>query len=411
MKYTHILAMAFATLLLASCHTQRKAEKSFVSENIEFAEQQTQLMLKNTENNVGKKYPRTANREGKLLSSSPYDWTPGFFPGALWYLYELTGKPEWKEAAQKWTHPLEKLKTFTAHHDIGFMMYCSYGNAERLASQPEYRDILVRSAQSLCTRFDERVGLIESWNYRKAWSGEEWFYPVIIDNMMNLELLCYASRVTGDPKYRDIAVRHADKTLKNHFRPDHSSYHVVDYDTLTGKVLHRQTCQGYSDNSTWSRGQAWAVYGYTMMYRETKKPEYLEAAKNFADYFIRRLPADLVPLWDFDAGSEGFEPQGKSYAVTYKEKVRDASASAIVCSALFELGEMSHEKHYIDTAVRMLHSLSTGYRAPLGENANFIIMHCTGSLPHKSEIDAPLTYADYYYLEALTRYKHMLDKK
>ena len=203
----------------------------------------------------------------------------------------------------------------------------------------------------------------------------------------------------------------ANTTLKYHFREDHSSYHVVDYDTISGKPLHQQTCQGYSDNSTWSRGQAWAVYGYTLMYRETKDPVYLDAAQKFADYFIRHLPDDLVPLWDFNAGQKGFKPDGDSYAAIYHEKVKDASAASVVCSALFELGNFSENNIYTEIAIKMLKSLSSpAYRASLGQNANFIIMHCTGSLPHHTEIDAPLVYADYYYLEALNRYKKLLQQ-
>lgn len=388
---------------------KNKAKDAFLKDNIVYAAQQTQNMLQSVGEPTGKNYPRTTNSKGRLATTSIYDWTPGFFPGVLWYLYELTGENNWKEQAEKWTYPLKPIQNFTSNHDIGFMMYCSYGHAERLASQPEYKDILVQSAKSLCTRFNPTIKAIKSWNYREAWDGSKWFYPVIIDNMMNLELLFYASKVTGDPTYRQVAIDHANTTLENHFRDDYSSYHVVDYDQKTGKALHRQTCQGYSDNSTWSRGQAWAIYGYTMVYRETKDPQYLKAAENLAAYFLKHLPKDLIPYWDFNAGEPGYTPQGKSYACVYEGNPRDASAAAIVCSALFELGEFTGKKKYTNKAVAMLRSLaSEKYRAPLGENANFLIMHCTGSLPHKSEIDAPLTYADYYFLEALVRYKKTL---
>lgn len=384
-------------------------ETKFIEANVDFAAKQMHRLLNNIGEPDGKNYPRTTDEQGNLVCTSIHDWTPGFFPGSLWYLYELTGDKKWEKQAEKWTWPLESHQYFKGNHDIGFMMYCSYGNAQRLSPQEKYENILVESANSLCTRFHAPVQAIESWDYRKAWDGSEWFYPVIIDNMMNLELLFYASRVTGDRKYYDVAVAHANTTLKYHFRDDHSSYHVVDYDTITGKPLHRKTCQGYSDNSTWSRGQAWAVYGYTMMYRETKNETYLKAAQNFAGYFLRHLPEDRVPLWDFNAGQEGFYPDGNSYAKINRNNVKDASAAAIVCSALFELGELSKDKMYTQKAVEMLKSLSSpAYRAPLGENGGFLIMHCTGSLPHKSEIDVPLIYADYYYLEALTRYKRLL---
>ena len=413
MKKNILLTTVFCLFIFTSCTSNKKAEIAFIEDNIAYSTAQTQLMLDEVGVATTKNYPRT-RIDGKLVATSIWDWTPGFFPGTLWYLYELTNDSLWKAKAEEWTNPLEPQQNLKSHHDIGFIMYCSYGNAERLAPKPAYKDILVQSAKSLCTRYNDTIQAIESWNYRKAWNGNEWFFPVIIDNMMNLELLCYASKVTGDSTYKEIAMKHADTTLKNQFRKDHSSYHVVNYDETTGKALHHQTCQGYSDNSTWSRGQAWAIYGYTMMYRETQKPEYLEAAENFTDFYMKHLEEDYVPMWDFNAGQKGYTPDGESYAKNFMNNTtgpRDASAAAIVCSALFELGEITKNQTYTDDAVKMLKSLaSPAYRAPLGENANFMIMHCTGSIPHESEIDQPLVYADYYFIEALTRYKRLLTK-
>lgn len=409
-----MLIFAIGSLLSVSCKNKDAAEKQqFINENVEFSASQTDKMLQAAGAPTGKNYPRTMKDNGELVTTNMYDWTSGFFPGSLWYLYELTNNIHWKDAAEAWTVSLEPLKTFTAHHDLGFMMYCSYGNAERLASKPEYKDILIESANSLSTRFSENTQTIKSWNYNKSWNDStERFYPVIIDNMMNLELLFFASKVTGDKKYYDIAVKHADTTLKNHFREDFSTYHVVDYDTITGKVLDRGTAQGFSDNSTWSRGQAWAIYGYTMTYRETKDPKYLDAAIKATDFYLKHLPEDLIPFWDFNVGQEGFVPGKKSHATKFQEKLRDASAAAITCSALFELGSLANNKSYTDTAIKMLHSLaSPAYRAALGTNANFLIMHCVGSIPHRSEIDKPLVYADYYFLEALTRYKNLKEQK
>ncbi len=409
-----LLFLTFAIIpLVAACQNKQEEKEDFIKDNVAFAADQTDKMLQVVGKPTGNNYPRTMNRNGELAVTSMYDWTPGFFPGSLWYLYELTGETKWRDIAEEWTTSLEPLKTFTGHHDLGFMMYCSYGNAERLDPKPVYKEILIESANSLSSRFSEKTQTIKSWNYRKNWNDTtEWFYPVIIDNMMNLEMLFYASKVSGDKKYYDIAVKHSESTLRNHFREDFSTYHVVDYDTITGKVLDQATCQGFSDNSTWSRGQAWAIYGFTMVYRETKDQKFLEAAIKATDIYLKNLPEDLVPLWDFNVGQEGYIPEGKSYAVEFPGRdLRDASAAAIVCSALFELAEYANNQSYTDYAIKMLHNLaSPAYRAPLGANADFLLMHSVGSIPHKSEIDKPLVYADYYFLEALIRYKN-LNKK
>lgn len=399
-----ITLLVWSGLFICSC-TNEKQE--FIRENTIFACKQTSLMLEEAGKPNGNNYPRTMGKQGELLTTNMYDWTPGFFPGTLWYLYELTGDTCWRAQAEEWTHSLEALKTFTGHHDLGFMMYCSYGNAYRLAPKEEYKDILIESAQSLCSRFNPVTQTIKSWNYRKAWDGQtEWFYPVIADNMMNLEMLFAAYRLSGRQEFYDVAVRHADATIKNHLREDFSSYHVVDYDTITGAVKAQATCQGYSDNSTWSRGQAWLIYGFTMMYRETKDRRYLDVAEKTADYYLANLPEDLVPYWDFNVGQEGYAPGPFSKAFHYREKHRDASAAAIVCSALFELAGHTGKEHYNQKAVAMLHSLaSPAYRAEEGQNACFILEHSVGSIPHDSEIDKPLVYADYYFLEALLRYK------
>mgnify|MGYP001195785946 CR=1 FL=1 len=398
--------------LMMGAQNKQNDGVDFIKECTDFAVGQTDKMLQVVGDPTGKNYPRTMAKDGSLITTGRYEWTSGFFPGSLWYLYELTGDAKWRNEAEKWTMSLKRLKTFTGHHDLGFMMYCSFGNAERLAPEPQYRDILVESAKSLSSRFNEHTQTIKSWNYRKSWNDTtEWFYPVIIDNMMNLEMLFYASKVSGDKRYYDIAVKHAESTLKNHFREDFTTYHVVNYDATTGEVLNKATCQGYSDNSTWARGQAWAIYGFTMVYRETGETRFLNAAVKATAVYLKNLPEDLIPVWDFNAGQEGYTPEGKSYAVEFPGKeMRDASAAAIVCSALFELGKLTGNNSYIRDAVRMLHSLASPvYRAQLGTNADFLLKHSIGSIPHKSEIDKPLSYADYYFLEALSRYKNIVD--
>lgn len=381
----------------------------FIKENIEFAELQTQKILRETGEPTGKNYPRTTNKEGSLSVNNMYAWTSGFFPGSLWYLYELSGDTVWRNYAEKWTESLEPLKTFTDHHDLGFMMYCSYGNGYRLTGKIGYKEIIEQSARSLSTRYSDKTKAIKSWNIWTSWDGaSKGYYPVIIDNMMNLELLIEASKMSDDKLLYNIALIHANTTIKNHFRSDFGTYHVVDYDTINGSVRHQATAQGYSDNSTWARGQAWAIYGYTMMYRETGDKTYLDVAVKATDFYLSHLPQDLIPVWDFNVGQEGYNPQGRSKAVTNQSKLRDTSAAAIVCSALFELGKYVDNKGYTDKAIKMLHNLSSPqYRAQPGANGGFILMHSVGSIPHGFEVDTPIVYTDYYFLEALVRYKNL----
>jgi chondroitin AC lyase len=399
------------SLLMISCSTKNLIKKDF-----EVSEKQYKTLLNESKDLTA--FPRSIYPDGTMKSTDVWDWTGGFFPGGLWYIYEYTKKPEWKAAAQQWTEALEAGKFLTQHHDVGFVMYCSYGNAIRLEKDPqkikEYQDILIQSAESALTRYDEKVGLIKSWNPKMSWDKKTmWQYPVIIDNMMNLEMLCYVSKITGNPKYKNVAISHATKTMQNHFRDDYSTYHVVDYDEKTGKVLHQQTNQGYADNSTWSRGQGWAIYGFTMMYRETKNPEFLAIAEKAADFFINHpnLPKDKIPYWDFNANQAGYTPQWMYPEYKNLDYIpRDASAGALVTSALFELSTFSKSKGkvYFKAAEEMLKSLSNKpYLAQEGGNLGFILKHSVGSIPHKSEVDVPLIYADYYFLEALLRYQQL----
>lgn len=319
-------------------------------------------------------------------------WCSGFFPGSLWYLYEKTKDVKWEKSARLWTAAVEKEQYNKGTHDLGFMMFDSFGNELRLTKDPHAKKVLIQSAKSLATRFDPKVGLIKSWNSFKG----GFKYPVIIDNMMNLELLFWASRETGDQTFHDIAIIHADNTIKNHFRSDYSSYHVICYDE-NGKVLVKKQHQGYQDESTWSRGHAWAIYGYVTMYRETKDKKYLDFAQKITDFYLNHpnLPTDKIPYWDFSAPN-------------IPNEERDASAGAITASALLELSTYSGAKgkRYYADAVKMLESLSSpAYRAALGENNNFLIKHCVGAKGLNSEIDVPLVYADYYYLEGLLRYQ------
>ncbi len=337
--------------------------------------------------------PRCLEKDGKVRMVASRDWTSGFYPGCLWYAYELSDNNELKKAAIAHTVLLENEKNNHTTHDMGFKLYCSYGNGYRLTKNEEFRQVLLEGAKTLSSRFNKTTGCIRSWDHHK----NQWEFPVIIDNMMNLELLFWAFTQTHDSTYYKIAVSHADQTLRNHFRPDYSSYHVVDYDTLTGKVIKRTTHQGYSDSSAWARGQAWGLYGFTMAYRFTKDVRYLQQAEHIAKFILnnKNLPEDKVPYWDFDAPKIPNEP-------------RDASAAAIISSALFELSEYAPEKsaYYDKTASQILSSLYKHYlTSDTPPEGYFLLKHSTGNLPAGSEIDVPIIYADYYFLEAIVRDK------
>lgn len=404
-------------LILSGCQNQKRTDP-IIKESFEAAAPLYDSLLQVTENNFTD-YPHSLNPDGSLKFLQIDEWTGGFWPGILWYMYEYTKENHWKEKARKWTESLESNQYNTAHHDIGFMMFCSYGNALRFEDNARYRDILIQSARSLCERYSDTVKCIQSWNSRKSKGDKNvWEYPVIMDNMMNLELLFYAAKETKDSSFRNIAINHALQTLENHIRPDYSSYHVVNYDPKTGKVLHKQTLQGFSDQSTWARGQAWGIYGFTMTYRETEDTRFLKTAEGMADFFINhsRLPSDHIPFWDFDAGVEGYVPDWDYRPQQFAEIPRDASAAAIAASALIELSNLTNDinkkETYKKTAVNILRTLASDrYRNIQGDNPYFLLKHSTGNLPSNNEVDVPLIYADYYYLEALLRYNKQLDKE
>lgn len=413
--------LGLATTLLLTCsigHVQaQNSEKDFIRENMEFAAKQYNLMLK-TPSKGKAVMPHSMTKEGKPSKASIYMWTAGFFPGSLWYISDFLSDKALQDSALVYTQKMEPCKSFTDNHDIGFMMYCSYGNANRFAPKAEYKDILVESAKSLCTRFRPNAGVIQSWNGFRSWHGDKVYdFPVIIDNMMNLELLYHVSKVTGDASFSQVATSHAEKVMKNQVRKDYSCFHIIYYDKETGKPIKGETSQGYSDNSAWSRGQAWGIYGFTMVYRETRDKRFLKTAEGMADFYLNHpnLPSDKIAWWDFNAYQNGYIPGIRSKANTTVTNYRDASAAACVASALLELSTYTKgtkSLKYREGAKQILHSLaSPAYRAKLGENANFILMHSVGAIPHGSEIDVPLTYADYYFIEALHRYNKLLNNE
>lgn len=380
--------------LLQACSQQsgpKQDMKTLIEDNFKFAAAQYKILAGKVPAHLMPQYynPRTDS----MVNSTTKWWCSGFYPGSLWYIYEQTGDTAIRREAEARLAILEPEKHFTGNHDLGFMIFCSFGNAYRITGNAAYKPVIDTAAMSLATRYRPSIQSIQSWNKNKHFNC-----PVIIDNMMNLELLHWVSEQGGDPRFKEIAITHANSTLERHYRPDNSSWHVLDYDTATGKVAQHRTWQGSGDSSAWSRGQSWGLYGFTTMYRLTKDKRYLEQAQRIADFILShpRLPEDLIPYWDFDAKE-------------IPNALRDVSAGAINTSALLELAQYTEgdvRKRYLEAATTMLQNLaSEKYRAKPGENGGFLLMHSVGALPFNSEVDVPLTYADYYFLEALKRYK------
>ena len=395
------LKILFFVFLLV-CSSCALDKRDIISSNFDFADIQLKhafvemdSVYKSTDKLLAN--PRNIDPNGFLRMVASHDWTSGFFPGELWYMYEYTKDDFWKEKARKQTELLEQEKWNGSTHDMGFKMYCSYGNGYRLTGNPEYKQVIINTADSLSALFNPRVGTMLSWPRNVKMFGG---HNTIMDNMINLEMLFWAAKNGGNPYLFDIAVAHADKTMKYHFRPDYTSYHVAVYDTLTGEFIKGVTHQGYSDDSMWARGQAWAIYGYTVVYRETKDVRYLDFVQKVTDVYLKNLPEDYVPYWDFNDPSIPDAP-------------RDASAACVVASALLELsGYLPAEKalEYKQAAVKMLTSLSSD-KYQCGESKPAFLLHSTGHLPAESEIDASIIYADYYYMEALLRLKRLTENK
>ncbi len=390
----------FICWFLFSCTTTNKQTASstsistkWIDNNLKDATSQYKYFMTKIPEGV---MPRSFTND-TLRTCTSENWTAGFYPGTLLYLYENTNDKVLYNETLKKIKLMEKEQYNKGTHDLGFMMYCSYGNLNRVTPNEETKKILINCARSLITRFNPTVGCIRSWGK----SNDTSMFRVIIDNMMNLELLFWAAKETGDPSLYDISVTHANTTLKNHFRPDNSSYHVVVYNPQTGRVIKKETAQGAADESAWARGQSWGLYGYTLMYRETKDKKYLEQAQRIAAFILNNpnLPADKIPYWDYNAPG-------------IPNTFRDASAAAIMASALIELAgysEPSLSKRYFNTAEIILHTLSSPvYKSTVGENGGFILKHSVAHLPRNSDVDSPLPYADYYYAEAMLRYKKYL---
>lgn len=334
------------------------------------------------------RFPRTIFSNGKVRTVPSRDWTSGFYPGQLWLWYELTGDPDFRTAAESWTSFLEEEKNDNKTHDIGFKIYGSFGQGYRLTGDATYRQVILDAANALITRYNDTIGCIRSWDFNQ----EEWAFPVIIDNMMNLELLFAATRMSGDSTYYNIAYRHALTTLDNHVREDCTNYHLVDFDPQTGAVRGKQTHQGAFDESNWARGLAWNIHGFAIAYRETRDVRFLRQALGAASFFYQHpnLREDGIPYWDFDAPGIPDSP-------------RDASAAAICASGILLLcqihsGLTATYLPFVDKSLESLKSMEY-----MAEQAPFLLQHSTGHKPQESEVDVPIIYADYYFVEALKR--------
>lgn len=390
-----ILVLLGISTLLASCSPEKSEFNP--DKSLDYCTGQIARTLSEIEDSTG--MPRNIMKNESRWNTVPVtigEWTVGFWPGILWYEYENTGDEKMKKYAAHYTELLEPLTKLPAYdHDLGFQIFCSYGNGYRLTGNGAYKEIILNAADTLATLFNPKVGTILSWPREVA--PRNWPHNTIMDNMINLEMLFWAAKNGGDKRLYDIALKHAETTMEHHFRPDGSNYHVAVYDTVSGEFIKGVTHQGYADNTMWARGQAWAIYGYTMVYRETRDKTFLRFAEKVTDIYLDRLPEDYVPYWDFDAPNIPDAP-------------RDASAAAITASALLELSQLEDDpeksNEYKSAADRMLENLSSD-KYQSGNTKPSLLSHSVGHYPNGSEIDASINYADYYYMEALIRSKKM----
>ncbi|MBR1877600.1 MAG: glycoside hydrolase family 88 protein [Paludibacteraceae bacterium] len=395
-KYSFIF-LTFV-LLFASCAKQSELDKA-----IAYSDAKIHLTMAQMES-VSDSMPRNvldlAQTTWNLRANVPQEWCGGFWDGCLWYDYALTGKEEVLNAAKETGNQMRYLATAPVFdHDLGFLVITSLLNGYRLSPDADtraiYKEALLACADSLCTLFNPAVGTLLSWpRHVKDYGG----HNTIMDNMINLELLLWAAEETGNKAYYDIAVSHADTTMAYHFREDGTSYHVAVYDPVSGKHLYNCTHQGLADSSVWARGQSWAIYGYTTMYRYTQEPRFLAFAEKVTDAYLGLLnetSEDYVPYWDF------CDPR-------IPDAPKDASAACVVMSALLELQRyVAPDKaaEYKAAAEHMFADLTAHYES--GAQCPAILLHSTGHHPAGSEIDAAIIYADYYFLEALYRFNSM----
>lgn len=380
------LLFFFSIIILFSCN---KKEKRNTNQNKLENRYSKFLDYKTDSLSFPRSFSVIKNEINKVPSK---DWTSGFYAGNLWQIYELTKENKYKELAKKWTAFIEKEKYNDKTHDMGFKVFCSFGQGlKHDKNNQKYKDIIIKSSQTLSTRFNDTIGAIRSWDFNK----ENWYFPVIIDNMMNLEMLFEATKISKDSTFHKIAVKHANTTLKNHFRENNSCFHVLDYNPENGAIRMKVTHQGYNNSSSWARGQGWAIYGFTMAYRYTKDKRYLAQAEATANFYLnhKNLPKNGIPYWDFNDPSIPNAPL-------------DVSAATVVSSAFVELYQYTNNQKYLDYSKKVINTLqSEEYILEPTITAPFILKHSTGNWPKKDEIDEPIVYGDYYFLETLIRLK------
>lgn len=396
-----LVAFACATMLVGCESKKKETSSSKIIVNTENVLDLSVNKVKTTLESLKAidSFPRNitpGNKEWNLVGVK--DWCAGFWPGVLWYAYELSNDPEIKAGAEKFTESLKEIAyTSAENHDIGFVIYGSYGNGYRLTGNEDYKTVMLAAADTLATLYNPKVGTILSWPVMVPEMG----HNTIIDNMMNLELLFWAAKNGGGKRLYDIADSHASKSMKYLVRPDYSIYHVTCFDGETGEFLKGITHQGYNDESMWARGQGWGIYGFAMAYRETGKEEYLETAIKLADHFLERLPEDGIPYWDFDDPKIPNAP-------------KDASAASLIACGMLELSDQikgtALKGKYTNAAKKLMTKLETKEYYS-GDTNQALILHATGHLPNKSEIDVPIIYADYYFMEALVRLNKITDSK
>jgi unsaturated chondroitin disaccharide hydrolase len=395
--YFFICMVMCITESSCSLHNKAVLDSFAVDKQLEYCDAQVKRTLAKVDNDSSR-MPRCVNaNSADWYMVNIYDWTSGFWPGILWYDYEVTQDENIKKTAIRYTEYLLPLALpdHIGDHDIGFQLFCSFGNAYRQTENEAYKDVLIEGARKLATLYNPKVGTILSWPGMVE--KMSWPHNTILDNLMNLEILFWASKNGGKKEWYDIAKNHAQVTMENQFRDDFTSYHVAVYDTITGKLIKGVTNQGYGDETFWARGQAWSIYGYTIAYRETGDKNFLRFAEKITDVYLKRLPEDYIPYWDFDDPNIPDAP-------------KDASSAAIVSSALLEMSQLEDNKEkakaYKDVAIKMLENLSSDKYQSRDANSSFLL-HSTGNYPGGYEIDASINYADHYYLEALVRYKEM----